>query len=185
MANEIREETRENGVTGIPGVRRIVTGHDGHDTARVITDEIARNTKQAGNGAVSTLIWCSDDTPADISVGETFEDMGARIIGTQPPPQGSRFAVIEFPPGEPTRMHRTESIDYVICISGRIDMDMDDSTVTMEAGDVMVQRGTNHAWVNRYEETARVAFILIDAVPLGIGDPVQHGQNAGSTQAHT
>jgi len=168
-------------MSATPGIRRIVTGHDGDNTAKVITDGVATNSKQAGNGAVSTLIWSSDRTPADIAGGEDFEDMGARIIGTQPPAQGSRFAVIEFPPGEPTRMHRTESIDYVICISGRIDMDMDESTVTMAAGDVMVQRGTNHAWVNRYDAPARVAFVLIDAVPLGIGDPVQHGQNAGDT----
>lgn len=170
-------------MTATSGIRRIITGHDGDDTARVITDGVATNTKQAGNGAVSTLIWCSDETPADIGGNEKFEDMGARIIGTQPPASGSRFAVIEFPPGEPTRMHRTESIDYVICISGRIDMDMDDSTVTMNAGDVMVQRGTNHAWVNRYDAPARVAFVLIDAKPLGIGAPVQHGQNAGGTPA--
>jgi quercetin dioxygenase-like cupin family protein len=167
------------------GIRRIVTGHDDNNTAKVITDGVATNTKQAGNGAVSTLIWCSDRTPADIAGGEDFEDMGARIIGTQPPAQGSRFAVIEFPPGEPTHMHRTESIDYVICISGKIDMDMDESTVTMAAGDVMVQRGTNHAWVNRYDDTARIAFILIDAAPLGVGDPVQHGQNAGGPPAHS
>jgi len=96
------------------GIRRIVTGHDGDNTAKVITDGVATNTKLAGNDAVSTLIWCSDRTPADIAGGEDFEDMGARIIGTQPPAQGSRFAVIEFPPGEPTHMHLTESIDYVI-----------------------------------------------------------------------
>ena len=63
-------------------------------------------------------------------------------------------------------------------------MDMDDSTVTMEAGDVMVQRGTNHAWVNRYDAPARVAFVLIDAKPLGIGDPVVHGQNVGENPTH-
>jgi quercetin dioxygenase-like cupin family protein len=162
-------------------IRRIVTGHDEADVAKVITDAPATNAKQAGNGAVSTLIWCTDGTPADIPVGDDFEDMGARIVGTQPPANGTRFAVIEFPPGEPTRMHRTESIDYVICIEGRIDMEMDDSTVTMEAGDVMVQRGTNHAWVNRYDAPARVAFVLIDAHPLGIGDAVKHGENVGSS----
>ena len=59
-------------------------------------------------------------------------------------------------------------------------MDMDDSTVTMAAGDVMVHRGTNHAWVNRYDTPARVAFVQIDAMPLGIGDPIQHGQNVGA-----
>ncbi len=167
------------------GTRRIITGHTANDIATVLLDDVADNSKQAGNGAVSTLIWCTDDTPADIAGGENFEDMGARIIGTQPPANGSRFAVIEFPPGEPTRMHRTESIDYVICISGKIDMDMDESTVTMEAGDVMVQRGTNHAWVNRHDAPAKVAFILIDAKPLGISAPVQPGENAGGTQAHS
>ena len=162
-----------------PEIRRIVTGHGEDRVARVMEDGFATNAKQAGNGAVSTLIWSTDRTPADIRIGADFEDMGARIVGTQPPASGSRFAVIEFPPGAPTAMHRTESVDYVICISGEIDMDMDDSTVTMRAGDVMVQRGTNHSWVNRSSEPARLAFVLIDAEPLGIGEPVKAGQNAG------
>ena len=160
-------------------IRRIVTGHDENNVAKVIIDDVATNRKMAGNGAVSTLVWSTDRQTAEIAVGDTFEDMGARVLGTQPPQNGSRFAVIEFPPGEPTNMHRTESIDYVICLSGKIDMDMDNSTVTMNAGDVMVQRGTNHAWVNRYELPARVAFVLLDAAPIGIGDPVAYDTNAG------
>jgi uncharacterized cupin superfamily protein len=63
-------------------------------------------------------------------------------------------------------------------LEGEIDMDMDDSTVKMKAGDVMVQRGTNHAWANRSDKRARVAFVLIDAVPLGIGHPVTGATNA-------
>lgn len=165
-----------------PEIRRIVTGHGEDRVARVMEDGFAVNAKQAGNGAVSTLIWSTDRTPADIAVGTGFEDMGARILGTQPPAAGSRFAVIEFPPGAPTAMHRTESIDYVICLAGEIDMDMDRSTVTMKAGDVMVQRGTNHSWVNRSSEPARLAFVLIDAEPLGIGEPVRAGQNVGGSQ---
>jgi len=76
-------------------------------------------------------------------------------------------------------MHRTETIDYVIVLAGEIDMDMDDSTVRLKAGDVMVQRGTNHAWVNRGTAAARVAFVLIDAKPLGIGHPVTGGASPG------
>jgi quercetin dioxygenase-like cupin family protein len=76
-------------------------------------------------------------------------------------------------------MHRTETIDYVIVISGQVEMDLDDSTVKLSAGDVMVQRGTNHAWVNRSTEPARVAFVLVDAVPLGIGHPVVRGAKVG------
>jgi len=66
----------------------------------------------------------------------------------------------------------------VIVLEGEIEMDMDDLTVKMKAGDVMVQRGTNHAWANRSNARARVAFVLIDAVPLGIGHPVAGAANA-------
>ena len=77
-------------------------------------------------------------------------------------------------------MHRTETIDYVIVMQGELDMDMDDSTVRLKAGDVMVQRGTNHSWVNRGTEVARAAFVLIDAKPLGIGHPILREQSASS-----
>ena len=158
-----------------PPIRRIVTGHDAREIAKVITDGPATNWKSGSPGTVSTLIWSTDSTPADISLGETIEDLGARMLGTAPPANGTRFAVIDFPPGNGGRMHRTETIDYVIVISGEIDMDMDNSTVRLKAGDVMVQRGTHHAWVNRGTERARLAFVLIDATPLGIGHPVVGG----------
>ena len=158
-----------------PPIRRIVTGHDAREIAKVITDGPATNWKSGSPGTVSTLIWSTDSTPADISLGETIEDLGARMLGTAPPANGTRFAVIDFPPGNSGRMHRTETIDYVIVISGEIDMDMDNSTVRLKAGDVMVQRGTHHAWVNRGTERARLAFVLIDATPLGIAHPVMGG----------
>src|SRR6185295_854656 len=132
----------------------------------------ATNAKRPCPAAFSTLIWSTDRTPADISIGEEVEDLGARIIGTAPPANGTRFAVIDFPPGSKPHMHRTETIDYVIVIEGEIEMDMDASTVKLKAGDIMVQRGTNHAWANRSDKRARVAFVLIDAEPLGIGAPV-------------
>jgi len=158
-----------------PPIRRIVTGHDAREIAKVITDGPATNWKSGSPGTVSTLIWSTDSTPADISLGQTIEDLGARMLGTAPPANGTRFAVIDFPPGNSGRMHRTETVDYVIVISGEIDMDMDNSTVRLKAGDVMVQRGTHHAWVNRGTERARLAFVLIDAAPLGIGHPVAGG----------
>jgi quercetin dioxygenase-like cupin family protein len=159
-------------------IRRVVTGHDGRNVAKAILDAPATNAKYPGPGMVSTMIWCTDRAPADISVGENVEDMGARIIGTAPPAKGSRFAVIDFPPGNKAHMHRTETIDYVIVIEGEIEMDMDKSTVKLKAGDVMVQRGTNHAWANRGDKRARVAFVLIDAGPLGIGSPVTGAASA-------
>jgi quercetin dioxygenase-like cupin family protein len=161
-----------------PPIRRVVTGHTEAKLARAMLDGAATNAKYPGRGVVSTLIWCTDAMPADISLGEQFEDMGSRILGSPPPPNGTRFAVIDFPPGNAAVVHRTETIDYVLVLSGEIEMDMDDSTVKLKAGDVMVQRGTNHAWVNRGSERARVAFVLIDAKPLGIGHAISRGVSA-------
>ena len=97
-----------------PPIRRFVTGHDAEHVAKVLMQGPATNAKYPSPGTVSTLIWSTDRTPADIAVGEEIEDLGARIIGTAPPANGTRFAVIDFPPGNQPRMHRTETIDYVI-----------------------------------------------------------------------
>ena len=158
--------------SGFPPIRRVVTGHDTNGVAKVLWEDKASNSKPPRHGVVSTLVWCSEATPVDISMGEKIEDMGARILGTAPPPKGTRFCVIDFPANAPGTMHRTETIDYVIVLAGEIEMDMDQSTVTLKAGDILIQRGTNHAWVNRNDKAARVAFVLIDAQPLGIGHPV-------------
>ena len=159
-------------------IRRVITGHDGKNVAKVIREGTAANTKTPREGVASTLMWCTDAMPADIALGENAEDMGARILGTAPPENGSRFIVMEFAPGVIGEMHRTETIDYIAVLDGEIDMDMDDSTVKLRAGDIMVQRGTNHAWVNRSTAPARLAIVLLDARPLGIGHPRLRGQQA-------
>jgi quercetin dioxygenase-like cupin family protein len=159
-------------------IRRVITGHTSSNVAKVILEGPAANTKTPRPGVSSTLLWCSDEMPADIGIGENVEDMGARILGTAPPENGSRFIVMEFAPGIASEMHRTETIDYIAVLSGEIDMDMDDSTVKLRAGDIMVQRGTNHAWVNRGDEPARLAIVLLEAKPLGIGHPRLRGQQA-------
>ena len=156
-------------------IRRVVTGHDSKHAAKVILEGPAANTKTPRQGVASTLMWSTDSMPADIAIGERVEDMGARILGTAPPENGSRFIVMEFAPGIASEMHRTETIDYIAVLAGEIDMDMDDSTVKLRAGDIMVQRGTNHAWVNRGNEPARLAIVLLDAKPLGIGHPRLRG----------
>jgi len=162
-------------------VRRVITGHrDGR--AVVLFDGAAPNQKlRQASGLVSTLLWVTDETPADIARGD---DRSLREIGVPPPPGGSIFRVVDFPPESGARsrdailkemgvtdhggarhaaMHRTRSIDYAIVLEGEIDMLLDDSEVHLEAGDVLVQQGTNHAWVNRGRRPCRMAFVLIDA----------------------
>ena len=161
-----------------PPIRRVVPGHDANNVAKVLIDAPATNAKFPQPGQVSTMMWCTDSAPCAMPIGEAIEDYGARIIGTPPPPRGTRFAVIDFPPGNHPGMHRTETIDYVIVIEGEIEMDMDESTVKLKQGDIMIQRGTNHAWANRSNKRCRVAFVLIDAEPLGIGNPVLGSRSA-------
>jgi quercetin dioxygenase-like cupin family protein len=155
-----------------------VTGHDETGVAKVLIDGPAANAKSPQPGLVSTLMWCTGGAPAEIPIGEHPEDMGARILGTAPPRNGTRFAVIDIPPGNQPHMHRTETLDYVIVLEGEIEMDMDASTVKLKAGEVLIQRGTNHAWANRSDKSARVAFVLVDAEPLGIGKPIIGMNNA-------
>jgi quercetin dioxygenase-like cupin family protein len=147
---------------GLPPVRRFVTGHDASGRAVVTMDSAAPNRAVRPHGTVSTLIWGTDQTPAEIC---SDEDFGARDNVVQPPRQGSWFRTVDFPPGSPGRMHRTDTVDYVVCLTGRINMEMDDGlTLQMTAGDVMVQQGTNHSWINRGDQTCRIAFALIDAL---------------------
>jgi mannose-6-phosphate isomerase-like protein (cupin superfamily) len=165
-------------------VRRVVTGHDASGKAVVLMDGDAPNRKVRQTGLVSTLLWVTDETPADISGNA---DRAAREIGVPPPANGSILRVVDFPPeaaggtkvdnatilremgvaagNAPVRhahMHRTRSVDYAIVLSGEIDMLLDDSQVHLEAGDILVQQGTNHAWVNNGSAVCRIAFVLID-----------------------
>jgi quercetin dioxygenase-like cupin family protein len=91
--------------------------------------------------------------------------MGERKLGLAPAPGGTRFSVLEIEPGNQAYRHRTDTLDYVVCIAGEIEMELDDSVVKMAAGDVMIQRGTSHAWVNRGKVPARIAVVLVDGKP--------------------
>jgi quercetin dioxygenase-like cupin family protein len=154
-------------------VRRVVTGHDANGVAIVLGDDAIVKIKRGTSGLL-THLWNTKATPADIPIGTDIGDPGDEPHVTAPPPGGSRFVIIDYPPGNSGTMHRTETLDYVIVLEGEIDMDMDDSTVHLRAGDTLIQRGTNHAWCNRSNAGARVAFVLLDAEPLGIGHPRLH-----------
>ena len=85
---------------------------------------------------------------------------------------GTVFRVLELAPGVSPRNHRTDSIDYAVVMAGEVDMELDDATVHLKAGDVLVQRGTIHNWVNRGTEPCVIAFVLIAAKPATVGGKV-------------
>lgn len=169
--------------------RRVVTGHlpDGRST--VLLDGAAPNMVVRAAGNASTLLWVADTGPARL---DGAADAADRTIGVPPPPTGSIFRLAEFPPGlgtgavpdnattladfgigadvlrgAPPRhpsIHRTRTIDYVIVLEGEITLLLDDRDVLLKVGDVVVQRGTNHAWINRGDAVCRLAMVFIDAV---------------------
>jgi quercetin dioxygenase-like cupin family protein len=147
-------------------VRRVVTGHDASRRAVVKIDEISKNLVSTRPGSSSTVIWTTDSIPAD-NAGES--DAGLRKTGTTLP-GGTVFRVVEFSPGVSPRVHRTDSIDYAVVISGEIDMELEKGDeVHLKAGDVLVQRGTVHNWINRGKAPCVIAFALIDAKPVTAG----------------
>lgn len=147
-------------------VRRIVTGHDASAKAVVLIDEVVSDPKVGRPGALVSPIWLTEGFPVD---NDTDEDMAKRKAGTVVP-NGTACRVIEFQPGVQARNHRTSSIDYAFVMSGEIDMEMDGTVVHLRAGDVLVQRGTIHNWINNGNESCVVAFVLIDAKPVTAGD---------------
>lgn len=145
-------------------VRRVVTGHDSNGRAIVKIDDTKSlgHTTVARPGASSCVIWTTDVSPAD----NTADFDGAeRKVGTTCP-GGTVFRVVEYQPGVAPRVHRTNSIDYIVVVSGEIYMQLDDSEVHLKAGDVLVQRGTVHNWVNRGPGPCVLAGVLIDAKPV-------------------
>jgi len=116
----------------------------------------------------SCVVWSTGSFPAD---NDSPEDGGKRTVGFTDP-GGTVFRIVRYEPGVAPRMHRTESIDYAVVISGEIDMELDDSVVHLKTGDVLVQRGTIHNWVNRGTEPCVIAFVLVAAKPVEVAGKV-------------
>ena len=143
-------------------IRRVVTSHDDNGKAVVAIDEVSRDVVSFRPGATVANIWSTAGFPVD---NDGLRDTAKEITGTTRA-GGTVFRVIEFAPGVAPRNHRTDSIDYAVVLSGEIDMTLDDQVVTLSAGDVLVQRGTIHNWINRSDAPCVIAFVLIDAKPV-------------------
>ncbi len=146
-------------------IRRVVTGHDAEGRAKVLVDEQVKNVISNRPGATSSVIWSSQGFPVD---NDGDADPTGKSIGTTLN-NGTVFRVVKFDPGVSPRNHRTDSVDYAVVISGEIDMALDIGTVHLKAGDVLVQRGTVHNWINNGKEPCVIAFTLVSAKPVTAG----------------
>jgi mannose-6-phosphate isomerase-like protein (cupin superfamily) len=146
-------------------LRRVVTGHDEQGRATVLIDEQVKNVFSPRPGAEFSVIWSSEGFPVN---NDGSEDPSGKKIGTTID-NGTVFRIVSFGPGVAPRNHRTDSIDYAVVMSGEIDMVLDVGTVHLKAGDVLVQRGTVHNWINTGNVPCVIAFTLVSAKPVTAG----------------
>ena len=154
-------------------VRRIVTGHDASGKAIVASDEqLASRSMSTRPGIARCEVWSTNGMPIDNSDAAAAKQRQGFVVrhnyvGSG---QGTTVRVVEFAPGNQKFMHRTETLDYGIVLSGECDMELDDGKlVHVRQGDIVVQRGTMHAWVNNGTQPCVFAFVLIDANPAEAG----------------
>jgi hypothetical protein len=148
--------------------RRIVTGHDESGKSIILSDGPPPQTHAMtgpGVGADFVEMWNVPDAVPSLAATEATEPNNKPF--SIMPPSGHLLRLIELYPasmgGHRTVMHRTRTLDYVVVIEGEVTLLLDDSEVVLAPGDVVVQRGTNHAWENRSDSIARCAFFHIDA----------------------
>jgi mannose-6-phosphate isomerase-like protein (cupin superfamily) len=169
----------------LKSTRRIVTGHDARGKAIVVLDAPLQAKQRSAGGNGMTMLWATTEFPVDMSGAS---DRSLNHAGVPPVANGTVFRIVDFAPAPPhaapvdhhqilvsmgidpatqgyarhANTHRTRTIDYALVLDGEIDMLLDDSEIHVQAGDVLVQQGTNHAWVNNGSKPCRIAFILID-----------------------
>lgn len=173
----------------MPVPRIVVTGDDASGRSRIVNDAPAHAVRTVAErpGYRVSNVWAIHGAPAPIN----DPDRIGEIKGLTPPANGNILRVIDYPP-EPKDpvlrqqmfdamfsklfpdgrhlppnaphpgMHVTETIDYAIVLSGEIYAVMDDGETLLRAGDILIQRGTSHAWSNRSNDFARIAFVLVD-----------------------
>ena len=172
-------------------VRRVLTGHDAEDKSTFIADGLAPNVKEMASmpGLALTDLWETSAAPAS---NTGHQDAAARPVRLEPPKNGTILRIVEFPPDSQWRdradaraafgsigaghaadkrssdpmMHRTRTVDYIIVLKGEIHAVMEKGETLLRAGDILVQRGTNHSWSVRGGEPCIVAAVLVDAKPL-------------------
>jgi len=170
--------------------RRIVTGHNANGESTILFDDMGTNVTHipSWDGLYVTELWVTSEMPIN---NDGVADQALRPMKHDPDPSGSIFRLVEIPPESKTTfnaggiftelgssnkpseadarrhptMHKTNSIDYLIVISGEMTMEMEDGSTLLKQGDCIVQRGTNHAWINSSDTPCLLAAILIDAKP--------------------
>jgi len=173
-------------------IRRVITANNSSGKSYFKEDGESPSIKQVPErpGYRVTNIWRTTESPAMVNAPDSITNHQ----GVLPPQYGSVLRVIDYPPepkdplevkrlqdatfaslypdaghdlhpGDHPGMHITQTVDYAIVLAGEITAILETEETVLRAGDILIQRGTNHAWANRSDYPARIAFILIDGQP--------------------
>lgn len=142
-------------------VRRVITVVDGPDGAKVLADGASANVIEL-NGSRITRLWETGDLPVSLDVER---DHGATAGNAYRKGfTGTSFYTADIPPGSDLGdipLHAQDSLDYIAVLSGSIDLVLPDRSLTLRQGDVLVQAGNRHSWVNRTDEYCRLLVVVI------------------------
>jgi len=169
-------------------VRRVVTGHTAAGRSTIVSDEPAPQvTPGAEPDGGSTVLWVTDRAPASNVGNADAAPAGVRNPVPPPSPGGTLLRILDYLPSSratpsatalagvhhtPERtqrhpgFHQTDTVDYAIVLEGEVWAVLDEAETLLKPGDVLIQRGTYHAWDNRSDKVCRILFVLIDAAPL-------------------
>ncbi|MDR0224836.1 MAG: cupin domain-containing protein [Burkholderiaceae bacterium] len=177
-----------NAASLLPPIRRVVTANDDQGRSFIEQDGVSPAVRlvEERPGYRITNLWRTDASPAHINAPDTI----ALHQGVAPPPYGTVLRILDIPaepqdpeelrraleatfqrmygdahrhvqPGEHPGMHSTDSVDYALMLEGELVAILDRQETVLRAGDVLIQRGTRHAWANRSGRPARIAFVLV------------------------
>lgn len=155
-------------ISAIP--RRIVTGLK-NGRSLIVEDRKVTNVSEHLPGLLISDIWATNSMPVDLTQEVTVNN----TLVPDPPKQGSYFRYVSIPPdkdlGIPEKianeahplMHKTDTLDYIIILSGELYLILDEEETLLKTGDIVIQKGTNHAWSNRSDQPCVQLAILLDA----------------------
>ncbi|MGH7035331.1 MAG: cupin domain-containing protein [Stellaceae bacterium] len=141
-------------------LRRIVTARNAGGKSAVASDALVESVAGRFDERVARCDpWRTDSLPPSLDGPDPMK-IAATVT---PSPGGTIFRILEIPPGNDATKHKTATLDYYVILEGELYMTLDEGEVLCKAGDVIVQRSTNHGWDNRSGKPAVFAEVLINA----------------------
>ena len=146
-------------------MKRVVTGHDQHGKSVFISMAEPPRTITSEHGNTIAYCWGTQRTPV---VPDRGDDPTLAMSSIFAAPGGTTFSIVQIPGNHETRMHTSDTVDYITVMSGEVWLVLDDGAeVDLTAGDCVVQNGTQHAWHNRNPEPCVLTGVVVGAERRG------------------